>query len=218
VRDLCDIVSKNGVLLLNIGPKTRRHGVRPDRAVLEGIGRWLSTNGEAIYGATVVRRAEEGPTKTEEGQFTDARDTEFTARDIRFTARGGSLYAIVLKWPGDGQVTIESLAERDASHLPVLTASSGTWRSWATAAPFGAAMRRGCTSGAGDGHRLSGGGENRAGIRLWSGGDRKRRIGAASRPKKPPAVDKRPAPPVYSRTIHSDDKLQKGRQGHDGTG
>ena len=54
-----------------------------------------------------------------EGQFTDGEEKRFTPEDIRFTVRGDALYAIVLKWPEDGCVCVKSLAEADASRLPV---------------------------------------------------------------------------------------------------
>jgi alpha-L-fucosidase len=119
VRDLIDIVSKNGVMLLNVGPKPDGSISEEDRAVLEGIGRWLAVNGEAVYNTSIWRKASEGPTKTKEGQFTDGEDTVFTPEDIRFTAKGSSVFATVLQWPEDGKILIRSLAERDASKLPV---------------------------------------------------------------------------------------------------
>jgi alpha-L-fucosidase len=52
VDNLVDRVSKNGYLLLNVGPKP--NGTIPDEAkrLLLGIRKWPKVNGEAIYGAT----------------------------------------------------------------------------------------------------------------------------------------------------------------------
>ena len=49
VSDLVDIVSKNGALLLNIGPKADGTIPDPEQAMLRQIGGWLKVNGEAIY-------------------------------------------------------------------------------------------------------------------------------------------------------------------------
>ncbi len=119
VRNLVDVVSKNGVMLLNVGPKPDGTISPEDEAVLRGIGKWLAVNGEAIYGTAVWRISGEGPTQTTEGQFTDGEDTIYTSEDIRFTTRGSHLYATVMQWPPSGHVTITSLAEQDASRLPV---------------------------------------------------------------------------------------------------
>lgn len=118
ICDMVDIVSKNGCLLLNIGPKADGTIPDEDRSILLEIGEWLKTNGEAIYGSKLWRISGEGPTQIQEGQFTDGRSKEFTPEDIRFTVKGSYIYATVLKYPDDGQVKIKSLAVRDASKLP----------------------------------------------------------------------------------------------------
>lgn len=113
--DLVDIVSKNGCLLLNIGPKADGSIPEKDRQILLEIGRWLAVNGEAVYCSKIWRKSAEGPTKIVEGQFTDNIKKNFTAQDIRFTIANGYLYAIVLKYSESGDYLITSLDIQDAS-------------------------------------------------------------------------------------------------------
>lgn len=110
ICDLVDIVSKNGCLLLNIGPKADGTISEEDRAILLEIGEWLKRNGEAIYDTTVWKRYGEGPAKITEGQFTDGIKKNFTSKDIRFTAAGDYLYATALKCSEDGTYCIQSLS------------------------------------------------------------------------------------------------------------
>lgn len=125
IGDLVDIVSKNGALLLNIGP--RADGTIPDEdaAILREIGDWLRVGGEAVYGTRPWRVFGEGPTEIAEGPFTDTKRSGFTARDIRFTQRTQidhgvertTLYATALAVPEDGQVRIETLRAGSAELL-----------------------------------------------------------------------------------------------------
>jgi alpha-L-fucosidase len=89
-RKLIDIVSKGGNFLLNVGPTAE--GVIPPETVerLQGVGRWLATNGEAIYGTTA------GPWKK-------------YPFDGRATVKGNTLYLHVFKWP-EGDLVIKGLA------------------------------------------------------------------------------------------------------------
>ena len=108
VHVLADIVSKNGCLLLNVGPNA--DGSIPERAekLLLEIGGWLKVNGEAIYGTRPWLVYGEGPTRSGGGGFSEGKDREFTARDIRFTTKGGALYAITLGWP-EPEFTLEAI-------------------------------------------------------------------------------------------------------------
>lgn len=110
VHQLIDIVSKNGNLLLNIGP--RSDGTIPDEVqqVLLDVGAWLNVNGESIYGTRPWRIYGEGPTKVAAGSFHDTDTTRYTAEDFRFTTKGDVLYAIGLGWPTNGEAVIHSLA------------------------------------------------------------------------------------------------------------
>ncbi|MGC8779354.1 MAG: alpha-L-fucosidase [Anaerolineae bacterium] len=109
IHDLADVVSKNGALLLNVGPKPDGTIPEPEQAILLEIGRWLAINGEAIYGTRPWKIYGEGPTEVYEGGFTDTKRAAFTPRDVRFTTRGNTLYAIVLGWPADGVASVQWL-------------------------------------------------------------------------------------------------------------
>jgi alpha-L-fucosidase len=113
---LCDIVSKNGNLMLSV--PLQRDG-QPDAdeiKIVSEIGAWLKVNGEAIYATRPWKIYGEGPSteSSEKGHFDGQADVSkkpFTPEDIRFTQSkdGKTLYAIVLEIPKDGNVTVKSL-------------------------------------------------------------------------------------------------------------
>ncbi len=114
LHSFIDIISKNGVLLLNISPMA--DGTIPDdqRAVLEKIGQWMKLYGEAIYGTRPWITYGEGPTKEPEGGFKKKKDflkLKYSEKDIRYTSRENTLYAFVMGWPGAGKsISMQALA------------------------------------------------------------------------------------------------------------
>jgi alpha-L-fucosidase len=98
---LIDIVSKNGNLLLNIGPRPDGTITPEQTNVLLAIGKWLDVNGEAIYGTRPWIISGEGPTESpaENIQFNEYSNKPYTAQDIRFTTKGDALFAICLDIP-----------------------------------------------------------------------------------------------------------------------
>jgi alpha-L-fucosidase len=113
VDDLIDIVSKNGSMLLNIGP--RPDGTIPESEVqmLKDIGAWLAINGEAIYATRPWITFGEGTTQVRDGTMTNDAEhhrKDFTKDDIRFTQKKGVVYAILMAWPGaEASVTLKSI-------------------------------------------------------------------------------------------------------------
>jgi alpha-L-fucosidase len=101
IHEFVDIVSKNGNLSLNVGPKP--DGTIPEQAVevLRAIGRWMDVNGEAIHGTRPWKIYGEGPTNLASGSFGEdnLKEMKFTPMDIRFTAKGDVIYAIFMAWP-----------------------------------------------------------------------------------------------------------------------
>ena len=110
VQQLADVVSKNGNLLLNIGPRSDGTIPQPVQQVLLGVGAWLKVNGNAIYGTRPWTSFSEGPTKVEAGSFHDTQTKPYTAQDFRFTTNRETLYAIEMAWPKEGEAVIHTLS------------------------------------------------------------------------------------------------------------
>ncbi len=102
---LVDIVSKNGNLLLNVGP-------RPDGSIsdiqtdrLRKLGHWMAVNGEGIHGTRPwVRPSAMGS----------------DGSDLRFTKKGDSVYAFFLHRPQGNTLTIPAVYAREGTQISIL--------------------------------------------------------------------------------------------------
>ncbi|MFC6964243.1 alpha-L-fucosidase [Halocatena marina] len=108
IHSFVDIVSKNGNLLINVGPKA--DGTIPEiqKNRLQALGNWLDVNGEAIFESRPWTIAED-----------DKSDTA-----VRYTHRSGVLYAIALDWPGD-TLSLSVPAHADLAEAPDVTLLTG---------------------------------------------------------------------------------------------
>ena len=110
---LVDIVSKNGNLLLDVGPEV--DGTIPpiqmDR--LKALGAWLKQNGEAIYGTHPWTRAN--------GE-TNQVDAAGKLVALRFTQKGGQLYTTLLGKPTGSNVLLHNVKAAPGSRIDLLGA------------------------------------------------------------------------------------------------
>lgn len=122
VDDLVDIVSKNGNLLLNIGPKPDGTIPQEQQDILLAIGDWLKVNGEAIYGTRCWKKFGESVTEGTKGTFSDNKAVAYTSEDLRFTTKGNDLYVTALEWGEDG-ILVKTLTDEVIGDSEILSVS-----------------------------------------------------------------------------------------------
>ena len=113
IRNLCDIASKGGNYLLNVGPDAQGRIPKESLDRLAEVGNWMRINGSAIYGT--------GPTPfgREAGSFSWWRRDQKTGKPLfisdwkwRATKKPGHLYLILFKWPANGKISVPAFAHQ----------------------------------------------------------------------------------------------------------
>lgn len=112
IRNLCDIASKGGNYLLNVGPTSTGIIPQPEVDRLEAIGKWMKVNGAAIYGTGPTPfGAELGkPVKGKSGYGKDIMVS--SGNDWRCTTKPGKIYLMIFNWPADGKFELPGLESK----------------------------------------------------------------------------------------------------------
>lgn len=125
LRNMIDVWSKKGVVLLNISPRADGVIVEEQRKVLGELGAWLKKYGEAVYGTRTHSIYGYGDAELAKGHFGGVSATnKYSASDIRFTAAndGSALYVFFLGLP-DANKTIKLKHVLDTSGKTVKSVS-----------------------------------------------------------------------------------------------
>jgi len=116
VRELVDVVSKNGCLLLSVPLRADGTYDEKEAAILDELEVWMKQNGESIFGTRPWVKFGEGPVadsdiKLNAQGFNDSMYDKMTAQDIRFNTSKKYLYVTPMQWPEDNRLVVKSLAK-----------------------------------------------------------------------------------------------------------
>jgi alpha-L-fucosidase len=135
IRNMIDVWSKRGVVLLNISPKADGTIVDEQKNVLLAIGKWIDKHQEAVYETRAYTTFGYGEAAFEEGHFGGQSATiDYNEKDIRFMVSKDKkhLYIFSLGLPkADSNMEIRIPIESKIKNVSVV--GSGVDLKWSVA-------------------------------------------------------------------------------------
>lgn len=110
VQTFIDVISKNGNLLLNSGPKADGSIAEEEVRLFTEVGDWVRAHEEAIFDSTTWKVFGEGDTNTSGGNFSEANVLKYKKYDIRFTRKNNKVYAFIMNPENETDFDIRSMA------------------------------------------------------------------------------------------------------------
>lgn len=107
VKNMIEVVSKNGCYMLNVGPKADGTICDEEKAVLKDIGKWMNVNGEAIYASQPFEVTDFEGKRTSNGAFKE--NKKYRKNEYCFTYRTGAIYVFPMFDKVGDKLTIKSL-------------------------------------------------------------------------------------------------------------
>ena len=112
IHNLCDIASKNGNYLLNVGPTSEGLIPQPSVDRLEEVGAWMKVNGEAIYGSGPTPFGAEAGTYSATVKDNNGKPKFTPSWDWRATTKPGKIYLEIFNWPSSGKIELPGLESK----------------------------------------------------------------------------------------------------------
>jgi len=109
IRNVCDIASKGGNYLLNVGPTSEGLIPQPSIERLAEVGKWMKVNGEAIYGSGPTPFGAEAGALSETEKDKAGKPKFIPAWNWRATTKPGKIYVHLFNWPTTGKFELPAV-------------------------------------------------------------------------------------------------------------